>query len=93
VLTQRDPNRVLAWRSEPGSMLDNAGVIRFSREGTGTRIDFRFCYSPPAGRAGNAMVEFFGVDPRTRVNEDLGRLKTLLESTVRSDIHGEEPGT
>jgi uncharacterized membrane protein len=93
VLTERAPNRLLAWRSEPGSMLDNAGVIRFSREGTGTRIDFRFCYSPPAGRAGRAMVEFFGADPRTRVNEDLGRLKTLLESTVRSDIHGEEPGS
>jgi uncharacterized membrane protein len=93
VLTERDPNRVLAWRSEPGSMLDNAGVIRFSREGTGTRIDFRFCYSPPAGRAGRVMAEFFGADPRTRVNQDLGRLKTLLESTVRSDIHGEEPGS
>jgi uncharacterized membrane protein len=93
VLTEREPNRLLAWRSEPGSMLDNAGVIRFGREGSGTRIDFRFCYSPPAGRAGRAMVEFFGADPRTRVNEDLGRLRTLLESTVRSDIHGEKPGS
>jgi uncharacterized membrane protein len=93
MLTERSPNRLLSWRSEPGSMLDNAGVIRFSPEGTGTRIDFRFCYSPPAGRAGHAMVEFFGADPRTRLNEDLGRLKTLLESTVRSDIHGEEPGS
>ena len=93
VLTEREDNRLLAWRSEPGSMLENAGVVRFAREGTGTRIDFRFCYSPPAGRAGRAMVEFFGADPRARVNEDLGRLKTLLESTVRSDTHGQEPGS
>lgn len=92
VLTGREENRLLAWRSEPGSMLENAGVIHFAREGSGARIDFRFCYNPPAGRAGRAMSEFFGADPRARMNEDLGRLKTLLESTVRSGTHGEEPG-
>jgi uncharacterized membrane protein len=93
VLTERIPDTLLAWRSEPGSMLENAGVIRFAPEGAGTRIDLRFCYNPPAGRAGRAMADFFGADPRARVNEDLGRLKTLLESTVRSDIHGQEPGS
>jgi uncharacterized membrane protein len=93
ILTEHEADRLLAWRSEPGSMLENAGVIRFSREGTGTRIDLRLCYSPPAGRAGRAMAEFFGADPRARVNEDLGRLKTLLESTVRSDLHGQESGS
>lgn len=88
VVTEREHNRRLAWRSEPGSVLDNAGVIRFAQEGSGTRIDFRFCYSPPSGRAGRAMAEFFGADPRARMNEDLGRLKLVLESTVRSDSHG-----
>ena len=88
VLTERDPNRMLAWRSEPGSVLDNAGVIRFGREGSGTRIDFRFCYSRPAGRGGQALARFFGPDPRTRLNADFGRLKTLLESPIRSDSHG-----
>lgn len=93
VLTDREENRRLTWRSEPGSMLENAGAIRFAREAAGTRIDFRFCYNPPAGRAGRAMAEFFGADPRARMNEDLGRLKTLLESTtVRSERHGEESG-
>jgi uncharacterized membrane protein len=93
VLTERIANTLLAWRSEPGSMLENAGVIRFAPAGAGTRIDLRFCYNPPAGRAGQAMADFFGADPRARVNEDLGRLKTLLESTVRSDIHGQESGS
>jgi len=92
VLTEREENRLLAWRSEPGSMLENAGAIRFAREGNGTRVDFRCCYNPPAGRAGRAMAEFFGADPRARMSEDLGRLRTLLESTVRSDPHDKEPG-
>jgi len=85
VVTEEEPNRVLAWRSEPDALLDNAGVIRFAPEGSGTRIDFRFCYSPPAGPAARALAEFFGGDPRARLNADVGRLKTLLESTIRSD--------
>ncbi|HUR95408.1 MAG TPA: SRPBCC family protein [Gemmatimonadales bacterium] len=86
-VTEREPNRLLAWRSEPGSALDNAGVIRFSAEGSGTRIDVRFCYSSPTGRRG-AGADLFGGDPRGVMHEDLERLKTLLESTVRSDTHG-----
>lgn len=86
VLTEREVPRLLAWRSEPGAVLENAGVVRFASEGSGTRVDFRFCYSPPGGRHGPALAEFFGVDPRDRVNEDLGRLKALLESTTRSEI-------
>jgi uncharacterized membrane protein len=93
VVTGREENTLLAWRSEPGSILNNAGAIRFSPEGSGTRLDVRFCYSPPTGRAGRAVAEFFGGDPRSRLNQDLGRLKTLLETTVRSDSHGQEPGT
>jgi uncharacterized membrane protein len=87
-VTEHQPQRLLAWRSELGAVLDNAGVIRFSPEGSGTRVDFRFCYSPPGEAAGRSMAEFFGTDPRTRLNADLGRLKTLLESTIRSDTHG-----
>jgi uncharacterized membrane protein len=85
VVTEEEPNRLLAWRSEPGALLDNAGVLRFAPEGSGTRIDFRFCYSPPVGPAARAMADFFGADPRARLNADVGRLKTLLESTIRSD--------
>jgi uncharacterized membrane protein len=93
VVTSREENTRLAWRSEPGSIFNNAGAIRFSPEESGTRIDVRFCYSPPTGRAGRAVAEFFGGDPRERLNQDLGRLKTLLETTVGSDSHGQEPGT
>ena len=88
VLTAREAPRLLAWRSEPGAILENAGVVRFASEGEGTRIDFRFCYSPPGGRASRALAEFFGADPRARVNEDLGRLKELLESGLASPPSG-----
>ena len=89
-MTGREENTLLAWRSEPGSVLENAGAIRFSPDGAGTRVDVRFCYNPPSGRAGRAVAEFFSGDPRSRLNDDLTRLKSLLEATSRSDIHGQE---
>lgn len=90
-LTQQTPNEVIAWRSETGSMLENAGIIRFTASGTGTRVDLRLCYHPPAGGAGQAVAELLGSDPRAKLNEDLGRMKSLLEATTRSESHGKEP--
>lgn len=81
MLTQQGFNEVIAWRSEPGSMLENAGIIRFAPAGIGTRVDLRFCYHPPAGGAGEAVAELLGSDPRAKLNEDLGRMKALLEAT------------
>jgi uncharacterized membrane protein len=81
ILTQQGFNEVIAWRSEPGSMLENAGIIRFAPAGIGTRVDLRFCYHPPAGGAGEAVAELLGSDPRAKLNEDLGRMKALLEAT------------
>jgi uncharacterized membrane protein len=83
-VTQQTPNEVIAWRSEPGSMLENAGIIRFVPTGAGTRVDLRFCYHPPAGGAAQAVAELLGSDPRGKLNEDLGRMKALLEATTRS---------
>jgi uncharacterized membrane protein len=90
VLTQQAPDQVIAWRSESGSMLENAGIIRFIPSGPGTRVNLRFCYHPPAGGAGQAVAELLGSDPRAKMNEDLGRMKALLEATTRSESHGKE---
>ena len=65
-------------------MLENAGIIRFAATKDGTRVDLRFCYHPPAGGAGQVVAELLGSDPRAKVNEDLGRMKALLEATTRS---------
>ncbi len=90
-ITVEAPGALLAWRSEPGSVLENAGAVRFSQEGTGTRLDLRFCYNPPT-EAGAAVAELFGADPRAQLNQVLGRLKSLLESDTRSELYGQESG-
>ena len=89
-LTEQTPNEVIAWRSEAGSMLENAGMIRFTPSGSATRVDLRLCYHPPVGGAGQAVAELLGSDPRAKLNEDLGRMKALLEATTRSESHGKE---
>lgn len=90
ILTQQVADEVIAWRSEAGSMLENAGIICFAPAGIGTRVNLRFCYHPPAGGAGQAVAELLGSDPRAKLNEDLGRMKSLLEATTRSETHGQE---
>ncbi|MGH7542862.1 MAG: hypothetical protein ACREK7_02895 [Gemmatimonadota bacterium] len=46
VETARVPGRLLAWRSEPGSQIDNAGIVRFEPVGDGaTRVDVRLSYT------------------------------------------------
>jgi len=92
VLTQQSPDEVIAWRSEPGSMLENSGIIRFTSSGNGTRVDLRICYNPPAGGAGQAVAELIGSDPRAKLNEDLGRMKSLIEATSTTDTRSGKHG-
>ena len=90
-LTERIPGRLIAWRSEPGSMLVNAGAIRFTPEQGGTRVDLRLCYQPPADGPDEAVTALVGSDPRARLNEDLERLRAVLEGTARREARGQEP--
>jgi uncharacterized membrane protein len=90
LLTRREPERLLAWRSEPGSMLDHAGVIRFTAVHSGTRVDLRICYQSPTGGGGLAVRDLLGADPRATLNQDLARLTAVLEGSARSRTHGQE---
>lgn len=85
VITQRVPNRVLAWQSVPGSLVDNAGYVRFTghRDGS-TLVEIKLVYRPPAGELGHHIASWFGDDPKHAMDEDLQRVKTLLEAGKES---------
>jgi uncharacterized membrane protein len=75
------PNELIAWRSLPGSEVDQAGSVHFSpvhNDGTEVRVILR--YSPPAGKAGAAVARLFGEDPAHQVAEDLRRFKQVMEA-------------
>ncbi len=81
VVTQDVPGEILAWRSEPGSMIDNAGFIRFEPVGDGesTRVDIHLSYNPPAGSAGDVVASLLGADPKSAMDEDMVRFQSLVE--------------
>ena len=75
------PNELLAWRSLPGSEVDNAGSVHFTPTDTGdTEVRVVLRYDPPAGRLGAVVARLFGEDPSRQVAEDLRRLKQVVES-------------
>lgn len=77
-ITTLEPDRVVAWRSKPGSVVDTAGCVRFQGEDGQTRVAIRFSYHPPAGTVGHIVAALFGADAKHAMDEDLVRLKSLL---------------
>ena len=72
----------LAWRSLPGSQVENSGSVRFAPApgARGTEVRVQLEYVPPAGRLGRAAAMLFGEEPRQQVREDLRRFKQLMEA-------------
>ncbi len=80
VVTRHEPNRLIAWRTESGSAVQNTGVVRFAPNAAGgTQLDIMMSYNPPAGALGHLVAAIFGADPKQAMDEDLVRLKSLLE--------------
>ncbi len=75
------PNELLAWRSLPGSAVDNAGSVHFMPTDTGdTEVRVVLRYDPPAGKLGAAVARLFGEDPSRQIADDLRRLKQVVEA-------------
>jgi uncharacterized membrane protein len=80
VVTEWVPNESIAWSSIEGSMVDTAGRVSFTRMPDDTiQINLRMSYTPPAGGIGHAVAALFGADPKRAMDEDMVRLKSILE--------------
>ncbi len=79
-ITQMVPNKLLAWRSLPGSAVRHNGVIHFEpiHEGS-ARVHIEMCYHPIGGAIGHALAKLFGSDPKSEMDADLLRMKTFIE--------------
>lgn len=75
------PDRLIEWRAAAGSVVRHDGSVRFDPgNGNGTRITVRLRYFPPAGEFGHAIAALFGADPKTEMDADLLRMKTMIET-------------
>jgi uncharacterized membrane protein len=80
IVTDWVPNQLIAWKSAEGSTVETTGRVRFQPTTEGdTEISVHLSYNPPAGVLGHAVAALFGVDPKRAMDEDVVRLKSLLE--------------
>jgi uncharacterized membrane protein len=88
-IIEERPDELIAWRSLPGSEVENSGTVRFRRApgGRGTEIMLTVHYAPPGGVIGAKLAQLFSEVPRTQMKNDLRRFKQVLETgeVVRSD--------
>ena len=75
-------NKLIAWRSLPGSDVVSAGSVTFdaARAGRSTEVTVDLQYAPPAGKAGALIASLFGREPSQTIREDLRHFKQLLEA-------------
>ncbi len=93
-ITDDQPGTRIAWESLPGSAVQNSGSVDFApAPGGGTEIRVVIGYHIPGGVLGKAVATILGESPEQQVNDDLRRLKQLLETgqVLRSD--GSPEGT
>lgn len=74
-------DELIAWRSLPGSDVDQAGSVHFMPgHGGGTEVRVVLRYATPAGRVGEAIGQVLGEDPGRQIADDLRRLKQVMEA-------------
>lgn len=88
------PNELIGWRSIEGSQIDNAGSVHFTPAagGRGTEVKVVLRYDPPAGVVGATVSKMLGEDPAMNVQEDLRRLKRLVETGELPTTNGQSSG-
>jgi uncharacterized membrane protein/osmotically-inducible protein OsmY len=90
LITKLEPDRLIAWQSAPGSMIEQRGIVRFRSEGDdNTVVDVRLSYYPPAGAIGHAIASLFGADPKSEMDDDLMRMKSFIETGHQPHDAGE----
>ena len=87
-------NKVIAWRSLPGSDVVTAGSVNFdaARGGRSTQVSVHLQYAPPAGKAGALIASLFGREPSQTIREDLAALQAAARSRRDSPSDGDSVG-
>ncbi|MDQ2948949.1 MAG: DUF2892 domain-containing protein [Acidobacteriota bacterium] len=81
-------NKLIGWRSLPGADVDNAGSVTFHPTGErATEVKIALQYNPPGGTVGSWFAWLFGEEPSQQIDQDLRRLKQLLETGESTDTN------
>ncbi len=75
------PGEMIGWSSAPGSMIDNAGKVRFrdSFDEQGTLVDVVISYQPPAGGLGASLAHVLNPVFKNMVDQDVNNFKQYMD--------------
>jgi uncharacterized membrane protein len=93
-ITEDEPGARIAWRTLPGSDLEETGSIRFEEAsgGRGTVVRMDLHYRPPAAGIGHLAARFLNPAFAEMLREDLRRFKSLMETGEIPTIEGQPMG-
>jgi uncharacterized membrane protein len=83
------PDEKISWRSTSDADVPNTGTLFLvpAPDGVSTEVHLLMTYDIPGGELGKAVAKYFGEEPHQQLDDDLRRLKQVLETgeVVRSD--------
>ncbi len=80
MVTRFEPYSRVAWTSTESAAIRHRGEASFDPTSNGaTRVTIRLVYNPPLGVVGHAFAKLLGADPKSELDDDMLRFKSLLE--------------
>jgi uncharacterized membrane protein len=81
-ITEDEPGEAIAWESEAGGDIRNAGRVEFrdAPPGRGCEVTATIIYDPPGGELGMLIAKLFQQEPKLQTRRDLRRFKQFAET-------------
>lgn len=94
-VTQLIPNQLIEWKSVPGSVIRHWGKVKMvpvdsihqnylRGQESKTQVQVELNFAPPVGVFGYAVAHLIGYDPGSKIDEDLKRMVSLIETEFQS---------
>jgi uncharacterized membrane protein len=93
-ITDDQPGERIAWRTLPGSDIEETGDIRFEAApgGRGTIVRIDLDYRPPGGGIGHLAAKLLKPAFAEMLREDMRRFRSLMETGEVPTIEGQPMG-
>lgn len=93
-ITEDRHGHAIAWRSVPGSKIEQAGRVEFEElaNGRGTEVRLKMIYHMPGGIFGSSLATVLGFDPEQQMRENLRHFKMLMEAGEIATTIGQPHG-
>jgi len=83
-IVKDETDHMIGWSSLPGSIIDNAGKVRFrdAESGRGTLVDIVISYQPPAGGVGASIAHILNPVFKNLVDNDVRNFKQYMDLEI-----------